>query len=268
MTQPVAIVTASGHGIGAACARELASRRYAVALMSTSNRSIELAKELGGVGISGSVTVAADLKRLVETALDAYGRIDAVVNNTGHTRWTIGVDPSGHIVPDADRKARTKTGEDRGLGYDPELGDSLLEITDQDWHDGVDMFLLNVVRMARLVTPVMIRQGGGTIVNISTFAAFEPRLIFPISPTIRASLAAFAKLYADRYARDGIRMNNLLPGYMDNMPMNDDVRRAIPLGRPCTMQEIAGTAAFLLSDDAGYITGQNILVDGGINRSI
>lgn len=248
---PAAIITASGHGIGAACARELAARGYAVALMSPSESSVKLAEELGGIGLKGSVTEPGDLKRLVEATIGAYGRIDAVVNNTGHTRWTLGVDPSGHIVPDADHGARTKTGRDRGLGYDPELGDSLLEITDRDWHEGVDMFLLNVVRMARLVTPVMVRQGGGAIVNISTFAAFEPRLIFPISPTVRAALAAFVKLYADRYARDRIRMNNVLPGYMDNMPMDEDIRRAIPMDRPCTMQEISRTVAFLLSDDAG-----------------
>lgn len=266
--KPVAIITASGHGIGAACARELAARNYAVALMSPSGSSVELAEELGGIGINGSVTEPSDLKQLVDATMHAYGRIDAVVNNTGHTRWTNGVDPSGHIVPDADDQARTRTGRDRGLGYDPALGDSLLDVTDQDWHDGVDMFLLNVVRIARLVTPIMIRQGGGAIVNISTFAAFEPRLIFPISPTVRAALAAFVKLYADRYARDRVRMNNVLPGYMDNMSMEEEIRRAIPMGRPCTMQEISRTVAFLLSGDAGYVTGQNILVDGGINRSI
>jgi len=231
--QKAAIITAAGKGIGAAIARELANNDYRVALMSNSGGAESLAQELGGIALTGSVTEPGDLKKLVEKTLSAYGRIDAVVNNTGHA-------PKG----------------------------PLLEISDQDWHFGLDLLLLNVVRMARLVTPVMQEQGGGAIVNISTFAAFEPDPSFPVSCSLRAALASFTKLYTDRYATDGIRMNNMLPGFVDSYPESAENLIRIPMGRYAVTDEIAQTASFLLSDGAGYITGQNIRVDGGITRSV
>ena len=233
VSEKVAIITAAGKGIGAAVARELASSGYRVSLLSSSGGALTLAEELGGIGLTGSVTEPDDLARLVESTLARYGRIDAVVNNTGH----------------------------------PPKGD-LLDISDADWHRGLDLLVLNVIRMARLVTPVFVRQGGGAIVNISTFAAFEPELTFPVSSSLRTALAGFTKLYADRYAAEGIRINNVLPGYMDNYPESAGNLAKIPMKRYARVQEVAKTVRFLLSDDAGYITGQNIRVDGGITHSI
>ena len=188
-----AIITAAGRGMGAAIARELAASGYQVALMSNSGGAETLAGELDGLGLTGSVTSPNDLKNLVDQTVAAYGRIDAVINNTGHP-------PKG----------------------------PLLEISDEQWHLGLDMVMLNVVRMARLVTPVMKKQGGGAIVNISTFAAFEPDPAFPVSCTLRAALATFTKLYADRHAADGIRMNNILPGFIDSYPESDEILSRIP----------------------------------------
>ena len=243
----IAIVTAAGQGIGAACARGLAERGYRVALMSRSGEAEKLAGELSGAGMQGTVTSESDLQKLVDLALQRYGRIDAVVNNTGR-------DPESLHVS--------------GPPYDPDLDRSLTAITDQAWLNGVDLYFLNVVRMARIITPVFQRQGGGAIVNISTFAAPEPRLIFPVSGTMRMALAAYTKLYADRYARDGIRMNNLLPGFVDNWPLDEANRRTIPLGRATKMSELAATVAFLISPEGAAITGQNVLVDGGVNRGL
>ena len=231
--RPVAIVTAAGSGMGAACARELAGRGHAVAVLSSSGKGEALAAELDGIGVTGSNLVVADLERLVELTMERFGRIDALVNSAGHG-------PKGE----------------------------LLDIPDGDWHLGMEVYFLNVVRMCRLVTPVMERQGKGAIVNISTYAAFEPEPFFPTSGVFRAGLAAFTKLYADRYAGQGIRMNNLLPGFIDSLPEKEPFRARIPMGRYGTVAEIAATVAFLLSDDAGYITGQNLRVDGGITRSV
>ncbi len=228
-----AIVTAAGRGIGAAIARELHTAGYRLALLSASGKAESLAAELGGIGLTGSVTDPAALERLVDAAMDAYGRIDAVVNNTGHA-------PKG----------------------------DLLEIPDADWYTGLDLLLLNVVRMGRLVTPIMLAQGGGAIVNISTFAAFEPNLAFPVSSSLRAALGAFTKLFADRYAADGIRMNSVLPGYVDSYPDSAALREKIPMQRYGTVEELAATVRFLLSAEAGYLTGQNIRVDGGLTRSV
>ncbi|WP_412067245.1 SDR family oxidoreductase [Rubrivirga sp. IMCC43871] len=229
----VALVTAASRGMGAACARRLAADGYRLALMSRTDEVRALADELGAIGITGDVSNADDLAAFVDAALAAYGRIDAAVCNTGHP-------------PKAD----------------------LLAITDDDWHAGVDLALLNTVRLARLVTPVMERQGGGAIVNVSTFGAIEPSLGFPVSSAIRAALGAFVKLYAERYGASGIRMNSVLPGFVETYPVDDATRARIPAGRLGSVAEVAATVAFLLSDGGAYVTGQSIRVDGGLTRSI
>ena len=127
---------------------------------------------------------------------------------------------------------------------------------------------MSVVRMARLVTPIMLRQGGGSFVNILTYATLEPEADFPVSGPVRASVAAFSKVYADQYAAQGIRMNNVLPGFIDSLPAKEERVARIPMKRYGKVQEIADAVAFLLSGQAGYITGQNLRVDGGITRSL
>lgn len=229
----VAIVTAAGRGIGAACARRLNEDGYTPVLLSRSGGAIEVANELGGEGFEGSVTSPADLNALVETTYERYGRLDAVVNNTGH----------------------------------PATGD-LLGISDEEWHDGVDLVLLNAVRMARLVTPIMEEQGHGSIVNISTFSAFEPSSAFPVSSVLRAGLGSFTKLYADQHAADGIRMNTVQPGFVDSYDVDEETNARIPMGRPAQTLEIADAVAYLLSPASSYITGQNIRVDGGLTASV
>lgn len=233
MPEKVALITAAGSGMGAAIARKLSELDYKVVILSSSGRGEALATELGGVGVTGSNQNPADLKRLVDTAMDSYGGIDAVVNSAGHG-------PKG----------------------------KLLEISDDDWHLAMDVYLLNVVRIARLVTPILQANGGGSIVNVSTFAAFEPESAFPTSGALRASLAAFTKLFSDEYAPSNVRMNNILPGFIDSLPEKETFRNRIPMGRYGTVGEIAATVAFLLSDGATYMTGQNIRVDGGITRSV
>jgi len=230
---PVALLTAAGSGIGAAAARKLAAEGWRVAILSPSGRGAALAESLGGLGVTGSSLEPADLQRFVDTALGRWGRIDAVVNSAGHG-------PKGE----------------------------LLEISDADWQRGMDYYLMNVVRMARLVTPTMQAQRRGAIVNVSTYATFEPEAAFPTSGVFRAGLAAFAKLYADRYAADGLRMNNVLPGYIDSLPEKEERRARIPMGRYGHADEVGELIAFLATDRSAYITGQNIRIDGGLTRSV
>jgi NAD(P)-dependent dehydrogenase (short-subunit alcohol dehydrogenase family) len=233
MAEKVAVITAGGSGMGAGAARRLARDGYKIAILSSSGKGEALASALGGVGVTGSNQSPTDLKRLVDTTLDRWGRIDVLVNSAGH----------GPRAP-------------------------LLELADEDWHRGMEVYFLNVVRPTRLVTPVMQKQRSGVIINISTFAVFEPDPAFPTSGVFRAGLAAFTKLFADKYAADNVRMNNVLPGFIDSLPEKDEFRARIPMGRYGRTEEIADTVAFLASDGAGYITGQNLRVDGGITRSV
>jgi NAD(P)-dependent dehydrogenase (short-subunit alcohol dehydrogenase family) len=229
----VAIVTAGGSGMGAAAARKLADDGFRVAILSSSGKGEALAAELGGIGVTGSNQSNDDLKRLVDKVIGEWGRVDVLVNSAGH----------GPRAP-------------------------ILDITDEDWHRGMDVYLLSAVRPSRLVAPIMVKQGGGTIINISTFAAFEPDPVFPTSGVFRAGLAAFTKLFADKYAGDNVRMNNVLPGFIDSLPEKPEFRSRIPMGRYGKSSEIAAVIGFLASEGAGYITGQNLRVDGGITRSV
>jgi NAD(P)-dependent dehydrogenase (short-subunit alcohol dehydrogenase family) len=229
----VAIITAGGGGIGAGAARRLAADGFHVAVLSSSGMGEALAAELGGLGVTGSNQSDDDLKRLVDGAMTRWGQIDALVNSAAH----------GPRAP-------------------------VLELTDEQWHSGMDVYFLNVVRPTRLVTPIMQAQGRGAIVNISTFAAFEPDPVFPTSGVFRAGLAAFTKLYADRYAADNIRMNNVLPGFIDSLPEREELRERIPMGRYGHVDEVSELISLLASDRAAYITGQNIRIDGGITRHV
>ncbi|MGR3760141.1 SDR family oxidoreductase [Roseobacteraceae bacterium NS-SX3] len=230
----VSIITAGGSGMGADAARRLAAEGHHVAILSSSGKGEALARELGGIGLTGSNQSGSDLERLVDAVMEKWGRIDVLVNSAGH----------GPRAP-------------------------VLELSDEDWHTGLDVYFLSAVRPARLVAPVMAAQKSGAIINISTFAAFEPDPVFPTSGVMRAGLAAFTKLFADRYAADNVRMNNVLPGFIDSLPENAEFKSRIPMGRyGNSYEEIAATVAFLASDGAAYITGQNIRVDGGITRSV
>ena len=231
--QKVALITAGGSGMGAAAARRLAADGFAVAILSSSGKGEVLAAELGGVGVTGSNQSNDDIKRLIDATMAAWGRIDVLVNSAGH----------GPRAP-------------------------LLEITDEDWHKGMQVYLMPVIRTTRLVAPVMATQGGGSIINISTAWAFEPSALFPTSAVFRAGLASYTKIFADDFAPKNVRMNNILPGWIDSLPATEARAKAVPMGRYGTAEEIAATVAFLASDGAGYITGQNLRVDGGITRSV
>ena len=219
--------------MGAAAARKLADDGYKVAVLSSSGKGEALATTLGGIGVTGSNQSTQDLMRLVDMTMERWGRIDVLVNSAGH----------GPRAP-------------------------VLDLTDDQWHTGLDVYLLNVIRATRLVTPAMVKQKGGCIVNVSTAWAFEPSAMFPTSAVFRAGLAAFTKLFADQYAADNVRMNNVLPGWIDSLPATDQRRDSVPMKRYGTSAEIAATIAFLASEGAAYITGQNIRVDGGLMRSI
>lgn len=228
----VAIITAGGSGMGADAARRLHADGFQVAILSSSGKGKALAEELGGVGVTGSNLVASDLQALVDATMAKWGRIDVLVNSAGHG-------PKGDIM----------------------------EISDEDWHLGMDVYLMNVVRPSRIVAPIMAAQGGGAIINISTFAAFEPDPLFPTSGVFRAGLAAFTKLFSDKLAGDNVRMNNILPGFIDSLPETEDRKARIPMGRYGHAGEVSSLVSYL-AGEGSYVTGQNWRVDGGLTRHV
>ncbi|MBY5720987.1 SDR family oxidoreductase [Rhizobium leguminosarum] len=231
--EKVAIITAGGSGMGAEAARRLAADGFKIAILSSSGKGEALATELGGIGVTGSNQSNDDLKRLVDGCMEKWGRIDALVNSAGH----------GPRAP-------------------------ITEVTDEQWHAGMDIYFMNVVRPVRLVTPIMQAQKSGAIVNISTAWVSEPSAMFPTSAVFRAGLAAYTKIYADTYAGDGIRINNVLPGWIDSLPVTEERRDSVPMKRYGTSAEVAATISFLVSEGAGYITGQSLRIDGGLTRSV
>ncbi|SMG55567.1 SDR family oxidoreductase [Paraburkholderia susongensis] len=229
----VAAIIGGGSGMGAASARRLRAAGFEIAILSSSGKGVDLAIELGGWGVQGSNQSDQDLHSLVDGCVSRWGRLDALVNSAGHG-------PKG----------------------------DLLALTDEDWISGFQMYCLNVVRSVRAVTQQMASQGGGAIVNISSFSAVEPDGLFPTSSVARAGLAAFTKLYADTYAKAGIRMNNVLPGFIDSLLEKPERVQRIPMNRYGKAAEVAELVAYLASDKSAYVTGQNIRIDGALTRSV
>jgi NAD(P)-dependent dehydrogenase (short-subunit alcohol dehydrogenase family) len=230
--EKVALITAGGTGIGAAAARRLAADGFHIGIISSSGKGEALAQALGGIGVTGSNQSIEDLTRLVDRAKERWGRIDVLVNSAGH----------GPRAP-------------------------LLELSDEQWLDGMNTYLLNVIRPTRLVAPLMQQQRNGAIINISSAWALEPSALFPASSVVRAGLASFTRIFVDSFSQDNIRMNNVLPGWIDSLPEWEERRAAVPLKRYGKVEEVAATVAFLASEGAAYITGQSLRVDGGLTRS-
>ena len=229
----IAAFIASGTGMGADAAKHLHSKGYNIAIMSSSGKGEKLANQLGGLGFTGSNLISKDINYFIEKVYKNFGKIDVLVNSAGHG-------PKGEI----------------------------LEINDEEWFRGMEVYFLNVVRASRAITPIMQKQKNGSIINISTFAIFEPEESFPTSGVFRSGLSSFTKIYSNKYAKDNIRMNNILPGFIDSLPLKEDFLKRIPLKRYGKVNEISAVVEMLASDGGGYITGQNIRVDGGITRSV
>ena len=231
MREKTCLVIGGGRGMGAATAREMHKRGYRLSLMSPSESCEQLAKDLKAVALRGKAENKENLKSIVRFTMEKYGRIDSVLVHVGG----------------------------------PPKGD-LLEIDDGDWDKANQMIIKPVISIAKLVTPIMLEQGGGSIVNITTFSAFEPSLTFPTSSVYRAGVSSFTKLFSERYGAKNIRMNCLLPGFTDSLNLPDEFAQLSSLKRLARAEEQAKVAAFLLSDDSSYITGQSIRSDGGVTR--
>ena len=233
----VAVVTGAGKGIGKGIAIALAEAGSNVVLASrTENDLNEVQEEIKKLGreaivVPIDVTNPNSFEDLSEKALKEFGKISTWVNNAGGS-------PMRMPIIDLPREEWDKT--------------LALNLT--------AVYSGSVIAARHIDT--------GSIINISTFAIFEPDSNFPTSSVFRSGLAAFTKIYSDKYAIDNIRMNNILPGFIDSLPAKEEFLKKIPLKRYGKVSEISSVVEMLASEGGAYITGQNIRVDGGITRSV
>ncbi len=237
----VAVVTGASRGIGRAVARRLAEAGAAVVAAARSDHADGVAAEIraaGGraVGVSADVTDPGRVEAMVRTALDAYGRIDVLVNNAGIVR---------------DRLA--------------------LRMTPEDWDAVVATNLTAAFACARAVLRPMIRQRGGRIVNVGSVVGRMGNAGQTNYAASKAGLEGFSKALAREVASRGITVNVVAPGMIDTdmtAGLDESAREKllaqIPAGRLGTAGDVAGAVCFLASDEAAYVTGHVLAVNGGM----
>ena len=243
LNNSVALVTGGGRGIGRAIALELA-RSGAKVVVNYAGRAdkaeetVQLIQEAGGEGIAvqADVSISEDVDRLIQTAVNTYGRIDILVNNAGITRDTL-----------------------------------LLRMKESDWDAVLDTNLKGVFLCTKAVSKGMMKQRSGAIINISSVVGITGNAGQANYAAAKAGILGFTKSIAKELASRGIRVNAVAPGYISTdmtETLPEEVRKQIleqiPLGRIGSPEEIAKTVVFLASPAASYITGQTLSVDGGM----
>lgn len=233
--EKTALVVAASRGIGAACARELAQRGFRVAVMARSEAVFDVAADLGGLAVKGDYQSPGSLEGAVTKVIEKWGRLDVLVNNAGHG-------PKGLVA----------------------------NLSDEDLETGFEVYFNGAVRATRAVLPHMRAQREGSIINIASAHPSEPSERFPTSMIARAALLTWAKLLSREVASEGVRINNVLPGFTVENPSEVPAEwtAGIPLRRAAAQGEIAKVVGFLASEDSSYVTGESIKVDGGNTRSV
>jgi 3-oxoacyl-[acyl-carrier protein] reductase len=237
-----AIVCGASAGIGLAIARALAAEGVNVAMFARRRETLEPeAERIGGLAVRGDVRDPADLERLVERTVQAFGGVDILVNNSGGPPRT-----------------------------------SALEINHDLLQDAVDLLLHSVVQLTGLCLPYLARSGHGRVINITSSTVREPSDNLALSNAVRPGVIGWAKTLAREIGPDGVTVNSIAPGRIEterlaerypNGPTKADLQE-IPLRRLGRTEEIADVVCFLASDRASYVSGATIEVDGGLVRSI
>jgi NAD(P)-dependent dehydrogenase (short-subunit alcohol dehydrogenase family) len=207
--------------------------------LAAAEETVGLIKDEGGeaVAVEADVTKESDAEKLVNAAISAYGKVDILFNNVG-SAW----------------------------------GGVALNVSADDWDGIMALNLRSILLTCKYAVPHMIESGGGAIVNNASMAAFYAHPIFAYSVS-KAGVVALTRCLAAALAEQKIRVNCVAPGFMDTPMvasiMNEDrirgVEARVPLKRHGTAEETAQTVLFLASSDASYITGQTIMVDGGLS---
>ena len=237
-----AIVCGASAGIGLAVAEALSAEGANVAMFARRRELLQQhADRLGALAVRGDVTNPADLQRLVERTLAAFGSIDILVNNSG--------------------------GPPRG----PAVG-----VSDDDVELAVELLLLSAIRLTHLCLPHLRASGHGRVINVESSSVREPIENLVLSNAVRPGVVGWAKTLAREVGPDGITVNSIATGRIDTDRLKETYPEGpseadlapIPLRRLGTPQEIADVACFLASDRGAYVTGTLIPVDGGLTRGL
>lgn len=242
-TDKVAIITGGARGIGKAIARRLASEGAKVAIGDIDKESAEKTAEeirnecqTEAIGIYVDVAEEESVKNMVEEVIKAFGKIDILINNAGITRDNL-----------------------------------LLRMSEEDWDKVIAVDLKSVFLCTKAVVKYMIRQRYGRIVNISSVIGLKGNVGQTNYGAAKAGIIGFTKSAARELAGRNITVNAVAPGYIstemtEKLPqeIKEQMLKQVPLGRPGQPEDVAGVVAFLCSDDASYITGEIIKVDGGM----
>ena len=253
LTDCKAFVAGASRGLGKACAKSLSGEGARVFICSrNAEEAARVAAEIGAAGFSAAdVSRPAEVERVVTAAIAALGGLDILVTNAGGP-------PAGSF-------------ETAG---------------DADWDIGYGLNLMSAVRLIRSALPALKASGRGRIVNLTGYGVKEPMTDLVVSDAVRAGVTVMAKTIASDLAPFGITVNNIAPGPITtdrlieihtarakklNITVDEQLRRfsqTIPVRRMGEPKEIGDLCAYLCSLQAGYLTGQSIVVDGGVNRSI
>ena len=254
----VALVAAGSRGLGRAVAEELAAEGASLVLCARDAHTLDetaafIAENSNAhvLAVPADVTVTDDIKRVVETGIERFGRIDILVTNAGGP-------PAGRFE----------------------------QLTHEQWEDAIRLTLFSAIELTRLVLPGMKERRWGRILNITSISVKQPVDNLLLSNSLRAGLTGFARTLANEVAADGITVNNILPGYTRTERLDELAQmmsekqgisaaefrgkweKEIPMGRLGEPREFAALAAFLVSERASYITGTSIQVDGGWIKSL
>lgn len=238
----VAIVTGSGQGIGRAIAVKLAEVGDTIVVNDLGETAQGVAEEIRGINrqglaILGDVSSTADVTRLVDQTISAYGKVDILVNNAGITRDQL-----------------------------------LLRMSDEEWDKVLNVNLKSVFLCTRAVLRHMIRQRWGRIISIASIVGIVGNAGQANYASAKAGIIGFTRSIAKEVASRGITVNAIAPGFIDSAmaqklseKQRQELTSRIPLGYLGTPRDIADAVAFLASEEARYITGQVLNVDGGMS---